>query len=262
MARDLRTEANVRAFYDARGWKRARSGVSVDADLWEDLRPAASRYVTECRRRVGKQLPASGTRLLDAASGPIQYPEYLEYSQGFETRVCVDISESALTQARALLCERGEYVNASILELPFPDHHFDAAISLHTIYHVAREQQAAAVGELIRVTRPGQPIVIVYANPDRLIARLTRALRPRDHLDATELYYFAHPLAWWQQFSERCSVELSPWRSLAARDSKRLIPNNRIGRSMLDLVARAERHFPAAATRWGAYPLIVLRPHG
>ena len=77
-------------------------------------------------KKLLEYLPRGGDLSLDAASWPIQYPEYLDYSRGFSKRVCVDISQRALDLAREKLGERGEYTRASILELPFPDNHFDA----------------------------------------------------------------------------------------------------------------------------------------
>src|SRR6476660_6490520 len=173
-------EDQVRDFYEKTGWQ-AESGETVyaDSELWEDLRPCAADYVSACRRKVLAFLPQTGERLLDAGSGPIQYPEYLEYSSGFSKRVCVDLSQRALDEARIKLGDRGEYVRASLLDLPFPEDHFDAAVSLHTIYHIERDRQEGAVRELLRVLRPGAMAVVVYANPDRLAARLKAVARRR-----------------------------------------------------------------------------------
>ena len=38
--------------------------------------------------------------MLDMASGPIQYPEYLVYSSNFKKRYCVDLSKNALEAAK------------------------------------------------------------------------------------------------------------------------------------------------------------------
>jgi SAM-dependent methyltransferase len=261
MQRDLQAENKVRNFYDGQGWSKTDEGVSVDAALWEDLRPAAEFYVTACRRKLLARIPASGKRILDAASGPIQYPEYLEYSKGYEKRYCVDISESALKQAQEKLGDRGEYFRSSILELPFEDSFFDATISLHTIYHIDRDQQAAAVRQLIRVTREDSPVIIIYANPDRLFAMLKRWIKgagPAASSDKDHLYYFAHPLSWWKQFKNECEVTILPWRSLTAKDSHRLVPNNIFGRILFRSILAIENWLPKLAARWGAYPLIVL----
>lgn len=261
MDRNLQAETQVRGFYDSAGWAKNDSGVSIDAALWEDLRPAAASYVSACRRRILSVIPKTGDQLLDAASGPLQYPEYLEYSAGFRKRVCVDISESALVQAKAKLGDRGDYVRASILELPFADDTFDCSLSLHTIYHIDKDQQAAAVKQLIRVTKPGQPLVVIYANPDRLASRIKKFVlrRPEHEAASGVIYYFAHPLSWWKQFENQCEVSLHPWRSLTAQDSKRLIPGNFLGRILFSGVRACEAVLPGLATSLGAYPMIVLK---
>ncbi len=256
-------EDQVSDFYEKTGWQ-DDSGEYADAQLWEDLRPAAAAYVSACRRKVLDFLPASGERILDAGSGPIQYPEYVEYSAGFAKRVCVDLSQRALDEARDKLGDRGEYVRASLLDLPFPDGHFDAAVSLHTIYHVDRERQEDAVRELLRVLKPGARAVVVYANPDRLAARLMRLARRgrRGSPDAGPIYFFAHPLSWWRRFSDEAAVEIVPWRSLNANESRRLIPDNALGARMFRALLAFENAFPRAATWSGCYPMVVLTKRG
>lgn len=257
--RDLSVETKVRDFYNDAGWSTTQEGVNEDARLWEDLRPAAADYVRTCRLKLLEHLPKSGNLFLDAASGPIQYPEYLEYSKGFNKRVCVDISQRALDQARLKLGERGEYVCVSILELPFPDNHFDAVASLHTIYHIDKDQQEAAVRQLIRVAKPGAKIVILYANPDRLLARLKRLVNPaKPDPFAGPIYYYAHPLDWWARFADSVRVHVYPWRALTAKDSRRLIPDNRVGHTLFSAVGALEKALPGAATALGAYPMIVM----
>jgi SAM-dependent methyltransferase len=255
-------EDQVRDFYEKTGWQ-AESGEAVyaDAQLWEDLRPCAADYVSACRRKVLTFLPQSGERLLDAGSGPIQYPEYLEYSSGFAKRVCVDLSQRALDEARSKLGDRGDYVRASLLELPFGDDHFDAAVSLHTIYHIDQDRQESAVRELVRVLKPGARAVVVYANPDRLVARLMAVAGRRRSIDSGPIYFFAHPLSWWKRFSDEAAVEIVPWRSLNANESRRLIPDNALGARMFRAVLAFERALPTAATWSGCYPMIVLTKH-
>lgn len=254
----MTVEDSVRDFYDTQGWSADAAGHTADAELWEDLRPCAAAYVSACRRKVLEFLPQSGERLLDAGSGPIQYPEYLEYSAGFAKRVCVDLSQRALDEARVKLGDRGDYLCASLLELPFPDGHFDAAVSLHTIYHIDRARQEEAVRELVRVLKPGSRAVVVYANPDRLAARLKRLARRPPAPAAGPIYYFAHPLSWWERFSDEAGVEVVPWRFLNANESRRLIPGNAIGIAMFRVLLGFERAFPAWATGLGCYPMIVL----
>jgi ubiquinone/menaquinone biosynthesis C-methylase UbiE len=254
-------EESLRAFYDSKGWK-SDGAHSLDASLWEDTRPCAQEYISACRLRICEYLPPNGEVLLDAASGPVQYPEYLAYSRNFTKRVCVDLSAEALQQAKAKLGARGEYLHCSILDLPLPSAFADATISLHTIYHIEAGAQEAAVRQLLRVTKPGQPLLVVYANPDRLssrLARLARWLRGTPALPQGEIYYHAHPLAWWRRFSDEAVVDTVTWRTLTAKVSRFLVPDNSFGVILLRGLLALERRFPRALLPFAAYPLIILR---
>jgi hypothetical protein len=129
------------------------------------------------------------------------------------------------------------------------------------IYHVDESAQARVVRELIRVARPNASIVIVYGNPDRLVATVKRLLRRRRPLGAPvdPLYYHAHPIAWWSQFTDVCQVSVRPWRTLTATDMRRVIPDNAVGSFVLRCVFAFETLAPAVAVRIGASPMIVLK---
>src|SRR5512141_86258 len=99
----------VRQFYDQVGWQLVGQDVYQNAH-YEDLRPVAHEYIQRCHLRVARHLKPEGKYLLDAGSGPIQYPEYLEYSRGYRYRVCADISITALKEARKRIGTRGLYV--------------------------------------------------------------------------------------------------------------------------------------------------------
>ena len=88
-------EARVAEFYGSVGWE-TEDEITEDARLWEDLRQHAASYVSRCRLRVMRHVPERGRCLLDMASGPIQYPEYLTYSENYQYRVCADMSITAL----------------------------------------------------------------------------------------------------------------------------------------------------------------------
>ena len=277
-------EDQVRDFYDERGWQADSSGPTAvygDAQLWEDLRPCAAEYVSACRRKVLEFLDRGGELILDAGSGTIQYPEYLEYSRGFHKRVCVDVSQRAqageplpaLGAGRLQQRHRDTTPSPLIMQLattprvgrvvgPGVGEHVQPLldlVALHTIYHVDKDQQETAVRELVRVLKPGATAVVVYANPDRLVARLKAlAGRRKPSPDSGPIYFFAHPLAWWRRFSDEAAIEIVPWRSLNANESRRLIPDNALGAAMFRAVLRFERTFPRAATQLGCYPMIVL----
>src|SRR5512140_2577883 len=118
------TKQQVREFYDEIGWSQVGDGLYQNA-RYEDLRPVSHEYIHRCHLRVRRHLAARGRFLLDAGSGPVQWPDYLEYSREYDYRVCADISITALQQARARLKERGLYVVADIANLPFAADVFD-----------------------------------------------------------------------------------------------------------------------------------------
>ncbi len=255
----------VKNLYENDGWKMV-GDVTFDADTSEDLRQGSAEYVSACRLRVLRHLPRRGGRLLDMASGPIQYPEYLRYSEGFQKRVCVDLSQRALAMARTKLGEAGEYHVGDFLELEIAP--VDAAVSLHTIYHIHRDRQEAAVRKLIAVTNPGGTIVVVYSNPGYFVSallsplrKLARALHRRGGSgdDPSELYFYRHPLAWWDRFRDSGSVRIHPWRTFSTRELKTLIPDNRWGAKILSALFALEDRFPRFFTAIGCHPMVVIQ---
>jgi SAM-dependent methyltransferase len=261
-------EQKAASFYSGVGWEDIE-GVTEDARRWEDLRPHAREYVSACRLRVLRHLPPAGERLLDMASGPIQYPEYLEYSRHFRQRFCVDLSAQALEKAKRRIGEHGVFLHGSFFDLPLDENFFDAAVSLHTIYHMDRTQQEQAVRKLVAVTKPGRPVVIVYSNPDTLVSlpfrlarRLKRFLLRRGGERDTDLYFHAHPVSWWQRFEDVAEVRLFAWRSFDALWQKRLVPNNALGTKLLRWLFWLEDRFPNFFVRHFQYPMIVLTKRG
>src|SRR5512133_990735 len=114
----------VRQFYDQVGWQVVGEGTYQNA-RYEDLRLVSREYIHNCHLRVGRFLKPTGRYLLDAGCGPIQYPEYLTYSQGYEKRVCLDISIVALKEARSRIGDKGFFVVGDVSNLPFADEVFD-----------------------------------------------------------------------------------------------------------------------------------------
>jgi SAM-dependent methyltransferase len=148
----------VRQFYDQIGWQVAGDGFYQNA-RYEDLRPVSREYIHRCHLRVARHLNPEGIYFLDAGSGPIQYPEYLEYSRGYQARVCADISIVALHEARQRIGDRlhgghGLFVVADVANLPFKPGIFDGVVSLHTIHHLPESEHRQAYGELYRVLAP------------------------------------------------------------------------------------------------------------
>ncbi|MEK6222393.1 MAG: hypothetical protein N2D54_09095, partial [Chloroflexota bacterium] len=116
MTEEVNVKQHVREFYDQVGWKQVSEGIYQNA-RYEDLRPISRDYITNCHMRIRRHINPSGRYLLDAGSGPIQYPAYLTYSEGYEKRVCLDISITALVEARNRIGEHGFFVVADIAKL-------------------------------------------------------------------------------------------------------------------------------------------------
>lgn len=150
----------VRQFYDQVGWKTVSEGIYQNA-RYEDLRNVSQEYVHRCHLRINRHLKTEGKLILDAGSGPVQYPEYLTYSKNYDKRVCVDISILALKEARDRIGQDGLYVVADVSKLPFNNEVFDSVVSLHTLHHLPLNDQKKSYQELHRTLIPGSPGVIV-----------------------------------------------------------------------------------------------------
>jgi SAM-dependent methyltransferase len=234
--------------------------------------------------RVARYLPAQGELLLDAGSGPIQYPEYLEYSRGFRRRVCLDISRRALLEARRRIGDHGAFVVGDIANMPFRSGVFDAAVSLHTIHHLPSDEQRHAFEDMCRVLAPQGKAVVVYSWGDRSplmhlfrwpIALAERAKKaswgslpadedrptdgqaPRDLQKGT--FTFKHDYAWVRtNLAAFPGFDVLVWRSVSPAFMRALIYRQLFGRIWLWLVFALEDLAPRLLGRLGQYPLIVF----
>jgi ubiquinone/menaquinone biosynthesis C-methylase UbiE len=259
-------ENKVRSFYRDKGWEQ-EGDITEDARRWEDLRANAQQYVSDCRLRLLQYIPDHGQNMLDMASGPIQYPEYLEYSRNFSKRYCVDLSEKALSDAREKIGDHGEFLAGSFFDMDLPENFFDCTISLHTIYHMDKDKQETAVRKLVRLTKPEHPVIIVYSNPDAFIRFFPRKIMKsiKHRLNRSEkksknspLYFYDHPVSWWYRFNDIAKVEIRPWRSFKSRDQKKIFPDNRFGGFLFKVLFFLEEKFPGFFARHGQYPMIIL----
>lgn len=284
----------VREFYDRVGWQTVQDGNYQNA-RYEDLRPVSSEYIHRCHLRVKQFLAPAGEYLLDAGSGPVQYPEYLAYSEGYRRRVCVDISIVALKEARRRLGEHGLFVVADVANLPFKSEPFDGVVSLHTLHHLPLEDQAQAYAELHRVLKNGQSAVVVNGWTDSpLMRRLNWLVRLMELLGRVVLRLrggekAAHPpqaaaglpedkpaaaagkepvgtfirkqdAAWLrEQIGDKMDYEIRSWRSVNVRFLRAVVHQHAGGRFWLRVLYFMEDRFPRFMGEKGQYPLIVIR---
>lgn len=275
------TKKQVRQFYDEVGWKQSGQ-FQFQNTQFEDLRPVSSEYIHRCHLRVNRFLNSTGRLLLDAGSGPLQYPEYLTYSSGYQFRVCLDISFIALIAAREKLKEQGLYILADVTNLPFKKDVFDGIVSLHTFHHLTLDDQIKAYHEVFRVLNYNSQAVVVNgwkSSPlmkgfDRLMALMERFGKRKEiqinkdpksepvkiigkpertfveELDAQILK---------QKLAGKIPLEIWVWRSVNVRFLRAFIHPNLGGKIWLKIIYWLEERFPHFMGEKGAYPLVVIK---
>ncbi|NPV76147.1 MAG: class I SAM-dependent methyltransferase [Anaerolineae bacterium] len=281
---ETEVKQQVRQFYDQVGWQKMADGVYQNA-RYEDLRPVSAEYIHRCHLRVTPFLKRGGRFLLDAGSGPVQYPEYLTYSEPYQYRVCLDISYVALLEARQRLGEHGLFVVSDVANLPFSSECFDGLVSLHTLHHLPPEEQQKAYREFYRVLSPGrnavvvngwtgsdlmgffQPLVLLMERIGLWLARLrgvqTSEPKPTQSAAVTEpTGTFVRKLdADWlrKTLSDEMKFEIRVWRSVSVRFLRAIIHRPLGGKLWLRFIFWLEELFPHFFGEKGQYPLIVIR---
>ena len=285
--RRVNIQQQVQDFYNEVGWREIGEGVYQNA-TYEDLRPVAREYIHRCHLRVLRHLQPSGTYFLDAGSGPIQYPEYLEYSKEYPYRVCADISIVALQEARKRIGQHGLFVVADVAHLPFRAGVFEGGVSLHTIHHLPLEDHLIAYEELFRVLKAGCSAVVVngWKNPpverwERAVGRLVRGFlklfswqeRRRVNLrqpvsddlagidcPAGKTFVSKYDASWFKQvIGRKLPCEIWVWRSVSVGLMRVLIPDNRLGCWLLRIIYGLEELFPHYLGEKGVYPMVVMK---
>ena len=279
----------VREFYNSVGWKQIGEGVYQNA-RYEDLRPVSREYIHRCHLRVARFLPKGGRYLLDAGSGPIQYPEYLEYSKGFHYRVCLDISMLALKEARERLGERGLYLVADIAHLPFKENTFEGIVSLHTIHHLPRDEHKSAFFGLQKVLKPGGDCVVVYTWGEysplmrvmklpidwmtRFIHWLSRrrgsheiSTQPIDQPESEAIklvktpgtFTYKYDYVWVKDnLRDLPGLDIRVWRTVSTKFLRTFIHRKMLGTFLLRILFRLEEIAPKLFGRIGQYPMILF----
>jgi ubiquinone/menaquinone biosynthesis C-methylase UbiE/uncharacterized protein YbaR (Trm112 family) len=286
---DLRSEKrDVENFYDNIGWKHFDDEHFVDAEKFEDLRPLAFDYFTNCNNRVKKYIKQQGKFILDAGSGPIQYDGYLVYSEDYEYRICVDLSIASLIEAKNKLGNKGIYILGDITNLPLKDNVLDAAIALNAIYHIPMDEQAKALNEINRALKPGNTAAIVYTWGDkhslfmnigliyikvwmafqkigRLLKKVLEKLKiiSRKPTDANNpvLYFHAFPYSYFKNTNWDFKLDIFVWRSISVPFSKIYMHKFLGGKKLLKAIYNWENKHPETAGRFGQYPLLVITKH-
>lgn len=264
----------VKNFYDEKGWFADEEGNYEDAVIFEDLRDVTKDYIKKCHDRVNRYLNPSGTYMLDAASGALQFPDYLQYSANYKYRICVDFSFQALSEAKKKLGDKGICVLCDMTNMPFKDGSIDGFVSLNTIYHIPKDEQVTAMKELHRVLAPKGKGVIVYEwfkhSPwmnlwllpfrgatfiknrfNRLVSKFTS--KP----PAKMLYFHAHPYDYFKA-NLPFNFQLKVWRTVNVPFMKVYIHGPLFGKKILNWLYEKEEKNPEKYGLKGEYPIFIF----
>ncbi len=259
---------------------------------YEDLRPISHEYIHRCHMRVNRYLAPQGKYLLDAGSGPVQYPEYETYSQDYEARVCMDLSIVALIEARKKLGEEHFFVVGDISRLPFKTDAFDGIVSLHTIHHLPIEEKLPAYVGLNRCLAPGKsmvtvdgwgysPLMSAARRPMAFVARVLlkktsgqasekqsleaeETSQAKANLDAISQVragtYVTKTDARWLKntLKGKLPFKIKVWRSVSTRFLRTMIQPRWGGHFWLRMLYGLEELFPRFLGENGQYPMLVI----
>ncbi len=280
---------DVRRFYDSVGWRQIGEGLYQNA-RYEDLRPVSRQYLHRCHLRVGRHLPPRGEYLLDAGSGPIQYPEYVTYSSGYRYRVCLDISHRALREARDRIGDHGLFVVGDAAYLPFKPSAFEGVVSLHTVHHLPAHEHERAFRDFYRVLVPEGRAVTVYSWGGRSplmslfrlpiraafgLIKLYRKIRGKKVggplliedpapgaealMEAKGTFTYKHDYDWVRAtLSDLPGFDIRVWRSVSAQFLRAFIHGPLLGELWLRLLFWWEERAPRLLGRFGQYPMILF----
>jgi len=248
-----------------------------DSPKWVDFREVSSAYIKTCFGRAANHLPPSGKYLLDIASGPIGLPEYLALSDGFDYRICADISVNALIQAKTNLDRAGKkgiFICGDITNIPIKDYVCDAVLCQHTLYHIPKNEQKTAVNEMSRVTANNGKVVIIYSwfyhswfmNLSLNIIQLYRIVRHfagklyvKTFKSKPRLYFYPHSPGWFKKsFSFSKNIEFYCWRSTNKYFLDIFIHKKLFGKKILEKLMNIEKKHSRFMSTFGDYPAIVI----
>ncbi len=253
-------EKHVRKFYDEEGWVADESNTVAETTLFRDVGGGREIYDEKIKANLLKLLEKHEGRLMIVGSGDL--PEsHLQATLHFNKVDCIDISQRALDICKQKLGDKGTYHLASILEAPLPDNSVDVVLCAHVLYHIDRSNQQRAVEEMIRITRPGGRIVIIYLNPNAplmLIQRALKLFRINKLLGKNKLYVYSYPIKWWSQFEGDCKINVSGYDAISTNQARSLLPSNSMRSKFFKWASRLEDRHPSLAARLWSYVIVEL----
>lgn len=248
-----------------------------DSPKWVDFREISSKYIRNSFTKASSYYFSNGKYLLDIASGPIGLPEYMELSNGYEFRICVDISINALIQAKINIereRKKGIYICGDITNIPIQNNSCDTVLSQHTLYHIPKNDQFTAVNEMYRVAKEESKIIIIYnwfyhswfMNISLNVVQLYRIIRHfggklyvKLFRSKPRLYFYSHSPRWFRKsFTFSKNIEFYCWRSVNKYFLDIYIHKVIFGKQILDKLMKLEDRYSKFMSTFGDYPVIVI----
>ena len=203
--------------------------------------------------------------------------EYLNLSDGYNYRICIDISINALIQAKINMekaNKKGIFICGDITNIPLLDNCCDTVLSQHTLYHIPKQDQKRAVNEMYRVAKSGSKIVIVYSwfyhswfmnislnfiQLYRISRHFVGKLYVRIFKSKPRLYFYSHSLKWFKKsFVFGNDIEIYCWRSTNKYFLRIYIHKWLGGKSILKKLTEIEDKYSDFMGKFGEYPAIVI----
>ncbi len=248
-----------------------------DSPKWVDFREVSSKYIRNSFIKASRFYPSKGKYFLDIASGPIGLPEYMALSDGYDYRICVDISINALIQAKINIeraGKKGIYICGDITNIPIQDKSCDTVLSQHTLYHIPKNDQFTAVNEMYRVAKYESKIVIIYSwfyhcwfmniflnviQIYRILRHFAGKLYVRLVKSKPRLYFYPHSPRWFKKsFTFSKDIEFYCWRSTNKYFLDLYIHKWLFGDKILNKLIKIEDKYSKFMSRFGEYPAIVI----
>ena len=246
-----------------------------DSPKWVDFRGVSSVYIRNSFTKAKGYLNPGGKYLLDIASGPIGFKEYVDLSENFKFRICADISVNALIRAKYNFNhKKGIYICADITNIPLKDNVCDSVLCQHTLYHIPKDEQKNAVDEMYRVVKPDSSVAIVYSLfyhswfmnitlfPVQLY-RIARHLAGKAYVrlfnSKPRLYFYSHSLGWFRNnFTYSKKIDVYCWRSTNKYFLNLYVHKWLGGENLLKCLRKSEDKHPKFWGKFGEYPIIII----
>ena len=191
----------------------------------------------------------------------------------------MDFSLLAMKEAALRLGGKGIFIVADMTNIPLKENCVDGLISMHTLYHIPREEQNQAMDEIHRVLSTNGQAVVVYSwkNPSfmkltfrlwnpvlRIYKYLKKQKRKKEAFNSAhkhpELFVQQQNYNWFaNEVRKKFDVHLKVYSAISRSFSHTFIRGKAFGQQISSFIYWLEDTFPSLMGRWGQYPVFLLQ---